>query len=76
MVRQDRMQECRADCTQSEENRAKRSRRTAEMIEKKYRCKAPFCEKSYGAEGSLQQHIKIKHPELYSREEEALLDSP
>ena len=40
------------------------------MIEKKHRCKAPYCEKSYGAEGSLQQHIKIKHPELYSLREE------
>jgi hypothetical protein len=24
-----------------------------------------YCERVYGAEGSLQQHIKLKHPELY-----------
>lgn len=58
----DRMRESRAENTLSEESRAKRCRRTAEMIEKKHRCHAPLCGKSYGAEGSLQQHIKLKHP--------------
>ena len=23
------------------------------------------CEKSYGSEGSLNQHYKLKHPEIY-----------
>jgi hypothetical protein len=39
------------------------------MIEKKHSCPATLCGKTYGAEGSLQQHIKLKHPELYSRPE-------
>ena len=51
----------------SEENRAKRSRRTAEEIEKKFKCEVSQCERFYGSEGSLQQHIKLKHPELYHK---------
>lgn len=48
-----------------EEARGKRARRTAEEIEKRYKCTVDYCERVYGAEGSLQQHIKLKHPELY-----------
>lgn len=51
----------------SEENRTKRSRRTAEEIEKKFKCEVTYCERQYGSEGSLQQHIKLKHPELYHK---------
>jgi hypothetical protein len=46
---------------------SKRTRRTAEEIERKYYCLAEFCDRCYGSEGSLQQHIKLKHPELYKR---------
>ena len=53
-----------------EELRNKRARRTAEEIEKKYKCEVAFCERSYGSEGSLQQHIKLKHPEQLGRGEE------
>eukprot|EP01017_Pseudomicrothorax_dubius_P015015 TRINITY_DN17488_c0_g1_i1.p1 TRINITY_DN17488_c0_g1~~TRINITY_DN17488_c0_g1_i1.p1 ORF type:complete len:114 (+),score=15.09 TRINITY_DN17488_c0_g1_i1:328-669(+) len=38
----------------------KRQRRTATEIDRHYRC--PLCVKSYGSEGSLAQHIKLKHP--------------
>ena len=35
------------------------------MIEKKFKCPAERCEKVYGSEASLQQHMKIKHiPEM------------
>lgn len=54
----------------SEEARNKRSRRTAEEIEKKYKCEVTYCERHYGSEGSLQQHIKLKHPELLRSEGE------
>ena len=54
----------------SEDNRNKRSRRTAEEIEKKHQCHAHQCERYYGSEGSLQQHIKLKHPELLRLSEE------
>ena len=40
-------------------DRKKRHRRTAGEIERHYRC--PNCLKSYGSEGSLSQHIKLKH---------------
>lgn len=45
--------------------RKKRFRRTANEIEKKYTCEAPRCNRSYGSDGSLLQHIKLKHPEKY-----------
>jgi hypothetical protein len=43
----------------------KRNRRTADEIEKAYECSAERCQRSYGSEGSLIQHIKLKHPDLY-----------
>jgi hypothetical protein len=45
--------------------RKKRFRRTANEIEKGYTCEMPRCSRSYGSEGSLLQHIKLKHPEKY-----------
>lgn len=31
------------------------------MIEKLFRCRHAKCDKAYASEGSLQQHIKLKH---------------
>lgn len=45
--------------------RKKRFRRTANEILKNYDCKAEKCNRSYGSEGSLLQHVKLKHPERY-----------
>lgn len=45
--------------------RKKRFRRTANEIEKTYHCEAEKCNRSYGSEGSLLQHVKLKHPEKY-----------
>ncbi|EGR30119.1 zinc C2H2 type family protein, putative [Ichthyophthirius multifiliis] len=47
------------------EERKKRNRRTAHEIERHYKCPQQQCQKSYGSEGSLAQHIKLKHPEFY-----------
>ncbi|KAL4478973.1 hypothetical protein ABPG72_019410 [Tetrahymena utriculariae] len=44
-------------------NDKKRIRRAASQIERNYRCPVANCEKSYGSENSLIQHVKIKHPE-------------
>ncbi len=44
----------------------KRYRRTANEIERRFRCPVENCMKAYGCEGSLNQHIKIKHPEIYA----------
>jgi hypothetical protein len=30
-----------------------------------YRCPLSNCFKAYGSEGSLSQHIKLKHPDTY-----------
>ena len=43
----------------------KRHRRTATEIARHYKCPIEDCPKSYGSEGSLNQHIKLKHPEYY-----------
>lgn len=45
--------------------RKKRFRRAANEIEKRFHCTAQKCSRSYGTEGSLLQHVKIKHPEIY-----------
>ena len=43
----------------------KRHRRTATEIARHYRCPIEGCPKSYGGEGSLNQHIKLKHSSYY-----------
>jgi hypothetical protein len=48
------------------EEKRKRHRRTAPEISRHYKCPTEDCPKSYGSEGSLNQHIKLKHPELYA----------
>ena len=40
-------------------------RRNADEIERYYKCSVKSCGKSYGSEGSLNQHYKLKHPEIY-----------
>jgi len=44
----------------------KRNRRTATEIARHYKCPIEDCPKSYGSEGSLNQHIKLKHHEYYN----------
>lgn len=39
----------------------KKSRRTAEEIEKKHSCPYPKCFRTYGSDVSLNLHIKLKH---------------
>jgi len=45
--------------------RKKRMRRTAEEIDRHFKCTVETCLKTYGSEGSLNQHTKLKHPDLY-----------
>ena len=40
----------------------KRRRRTAQGIKRRYLCPVTECGKSYGSDGSLNQHIRLKHP--------------
>lgn len=42
----------------------KRYRRLAKQIERVNCCPANSCSKSYGSEGSLHQHIRLKHPDF------------
>ena len=43
----------------------KRHRRTATEIARCYKCPIEDCPKSYGGEGALNQHLKLKHKEYY-----------
>lgn len=49
------------------DERRKRHRRTANEISRHYVCPIEDCPKSYGSEGSLNQHLKIKHLEHYQQ---------
>lgn len=42
----------------------KRIRRTAREIAREFTCPSTTCGKSYGSEGSLHQHMRLKHPDL------------
>eukprot|EP00743_Colponemidia_sp_Colp-15_P011786 GILK01013245.1.p1 GENE.GILK01013245.1~~GILK01013245.1.p1 ORF type:complete len:266 (-),score=33.85 GILK01013245.1:165-872(-) len=44
-----------------DEGRKKHQRRPAALIDKIYKCPYENCPKSYGSEGSLNLHIKLKH---------------
>ena len=50
------------------EDKRKRHRRTATEIERHFVCQVDGCTKSYGSEGSLNQHMKLKHPEYYRQQ--------
>jgi hypothetical protein len=57
-----------------QEEKRKRHRRTAGEIHRDFVCPMGDCQRKYGSEGSLLQHIKIKHSAFYSSEEyEAML---
>ncbi|RHY04997.1 hypothetical protein DYB30_000010 [Aphanomyces astaci] len=42
----------------------KRRRRTAAQIDRKFVCSYAGCKKAYGSEGSLTQHMRLKHRSL------------
>ncbi|CAK56007.1 unnamed protein product (macronuclear) [Paramecium tetraurelia] len=45
----------------SMDDKRKRNRRSAVEIPRSHVCQIKNCNKSYGSEGSLMQHMKIKH---------------
>ena len=49
------------------EEKRKRHRRTAPEIARHYKCPNEDCPKSYGSEGSLNQHLKLKHKQYYEQ---------
>lgn len=48
----------------TDSEKKKRFRRAAKSIARMFECPAEKCYKSYGSEGSLHQHIRLKHPEF------------
>ena len=62
-----------------EKSKQKKKRRKRDEIERNFKCPVQCCAKSYGSEGALKTHIKLKHavpsvglsiatvrPEMYS----------
>ena len=45
----------------------KRKRKTKDEVERNFKCNLDSCGKSYGSENSLNQHMKLKHPDFWSR---------
>eukprot|EP00331_Platyophrya_macrostoma_P023883 CAMPEP_0176440340 /NCGR_PEP_ID=MMETSP0127-20121128/20508_1 /TAXON_ID=938130 /ORGANISM="Platyophrya macrostoma, Strain WH" /LENGTH=162 /DNA_ID=CAMNT_0017824837 /DNA_START=206 /DNA_END=694 /DNA_ORIENTATION=+ len=43
----------------------KRFRRVAKDIARDFRCPVSTCGKCYGSEGSLHQHLRLKHPDKF-----------
>jgi hypothetical protein len=53
--------------THVEVQKKKRKRKKKNEVERNYSCHIDGCQKSYGSENSLNQHMKIKHPEFWHR---------
>lgn len=51
----------------TETPKPKRKRKKKSEVERNYSCNIDNCQKSYGSENSLNQHMKIKHPEFWMR---------
>lgn len=49
-------------------DKRKRHRRTATEIQRHFKCQVEGCYKSYGSEGSLNQHMKLKHYDYYQQQ--------
>jgi hypothetical protein len=47
---------------QQQQQQQQRKRRKAAQIERLYKCQEKYCHRSYGTEGALKMHIKLKHP--------------
>jgi hypothetical protein len=60
--RLERLEEREDDGSDMTGEKSKRHRRTASEISRHYKCSIVTCQKSYGSEGSLNQHIRLKHP--------------
>ena len=48
----------------------KRKRKTKDQVERNFKCNIGECKKSYGSENSLNQHMKLKHPEFWAKMKE------
>ena len=45
----------------------KRKRKRKNEVDRNFKCVIPGCDKAYGSENSLNQHIKLKHQEFWNR---------
>lgn len=48
-------------------SKKKRKRKTKDQVERNFKCNIGDCSKSYGSENSLNQHMKLKHPEFWAK---------
>ena len=51
----------------SELGKRKRKRKTKDQVERTFCCNIESCGKSYGSENSLNQHMKLKHPDFWNK---------
>jgi len=54
----------KAQTVTSDDQKQKRHRRKKNEIDSMFKCPESNCQKAYGSEGSLFQHIRLKHPDL------------
>lgn len=45
----------------------KRTRKRKNEVVRGFKCLYPNCDKAYGSENSLSQHIRLKHPNYYKK---------
>jgi hypothetical protein len=55
---------------QIETPKPRRKRKKKSEIERNFACNIDNCQRSYGSENSLNQHMKIKHPDFWMRVKE------
>ncbi|CAI2383353.1 unnamed protein product [Moneuplotes crassus] len=55
-------------------SKRKRRRRPANEISRHHKCPAIHCGKAYGSEGSLSQHVRLKHRSLYEEYSKGTLE--
>lgn len=51
----------------SDMEKRKRKRKTKDQVERNFCCNIGQCGKSYGSENSLNQHMKLKHPDFWNK---------
>jgi len=50
-----------------EANKQRRKRRRKDEVTRSFQCNIEGCNKAYGSENSLNQHIKLKHFEILEK---------
>lgn len=63
----ERIEDLRDPIRRENVERKKKSRRSADEIDKEFCCEMENCLKEYATQASLKIHQKLKHPEIIQR---------